>query len=350
MVTADKKDAFAFAKSIAEDIAEMNPNVLSIYGMGSVAEGRIANARDIDFTIIIGSGAYCDLKVIHERLEEVAQRRNIKIDTNFITSAEIDNGLINSDLFIHSKRHAFLIYELCYYEFLVYGSDTLKTAVFQNHKMIPEAIKLLQTLGYRLRKLYFTGNQQELYRQAIKFFTYAAKFSLIAKGFRTYDDSQVERLFIKHFPQIKQSIIQDFFNVRCLGHVPEDAERYLQQSFDSIELLCKLALSRYLQLATSTHIICEADIKKYIETNLSSKFTFDESTKNDLIIIRRDVNLQNHLPPGHPIHILLADPSIDEHNISPAVDYVLHSKEDLYLIETARSEGAQYENLVRTVH
>lgn len=190
-------------KKIVGDIIALDKNkyILSIYGMGAYAEGRGKFANDIDFTIIIKDGSYNNLKIIKKAIDQAEIKNNIKIDTNFIILREVNKDIINSRIFPHKGRHAFLVFELLFYNWLLYGKDLLQGAKFYRNETIPDSLKLLLTLGYRLRKMYFTqrDNRNEIIKQSVKFYTYACKFSLLNKGLWVYDDESTERVFKIHF-------------------------------------------------------------------------------------------------------------------------------------------------------
>ncbi|MBS3107641.1 nucleotidyltransferase domain-containing protein [Candidatus Woesearchaeota archaeon] len=191
-------------------------NVIAIYTMGSFAEGIVKKSSDIDLNIFINRADYKDLTLLKKAIVQTEKKCGRKIDTNLISEKEVREGIIGSRVFPHKYRHALLIYEIKYYNCLLYGKNILAKITFNYDELFEETIKLLLTLGYRLRKLYLaTATIAETKKQAVKFATYACKFALINKGIFVYNDKDAERYFMKYFSYLENvSIISQCFEIK----------------------------------------------------------------------------------------------------------------------------------------
>jgi len=330
------KRSFYKAKKIASFLAKGDTNIVSIYAMGSLAEGNLKKTSDADFTILIKDAHYDKLRGIKKSIISAEKKFKISIDTNFITLEEIKDNLINSQLFIHNYRHAHLIYELVFYKFHVYGRDILKkTATFDNCRMIPDSFKILQTLGYRLRKLYFTGKDKtELCKQAVKFFTYAVKFALFSKGFRTYYDDEAKKLFIKQFDCMDKNVVLEMFDKKRRGIDVRSEEYLLDKVFLFIDRQSLDVKNRMKTLlSTNCRVIIDVDKKNKskIETTLREYVKSSSKQECDIFITDDESKL---IKSRNRLNILFATKIKieDEFYVPSTVDFIFRSLDDFKLI------------------
>ena len=140
-----------------------------------------------------------------------------------------------------------LLFEIKDYNCLLYGKNILKSIQINYNELPEEALKLLLTLGYRIRKIYLTSDSlKEAKKQSIKFVTYACKFALIHKKIFIYNDNEVEKRFLKEF-----SNLDDLDIVRICFRLKRKKRGITQKIFgraiNFIERLSEELLEDYLK-------------------------------------------------------------------------------------------------------
>ncbi len=192
---------------------EFKDNVISIYAMGSFIERTFSKLSDIDLNIFLKKADFKELYALRKVIRITEQKFGRKVDTNIISEKELK--VVSSIVFPHKYRHALLIFEIKHYNCLLYGIDILKDVKIDYAELYEETIKLLLTLGYRIRKIYLTSRMiKEAKKQAVKFVIYACKFALINKGIYVYDNDLVEKEFLNKFSYLGDlSIVKECFNI-----------------------------------------------------------------------------------------------------------------------------------------
>lgn len=226
---------------------KLEQNIIAIYTMGSFAENTINKKSDIDLNIFVNKADYEDLLNLKNAIKSTEKKFSRIIDTNIISKKEIKEEVINSYLFPHKYRHALLLFEIKYYNCLLYGRDILKSVSIDYDALPEEALKLLLTLGYRIRKIYLaSGSFEEAKKQAIKFVTYACKFALIYKKIFIYQDMEVEKRFLHEFLNlIEVDIVKECFKLKRNGsNIPK---RTFGKAINFIERLSEHLLEDYLK-------------------------------------------------------------------------------------------------------
>lgn len=224
---------------------EIKDNIIAIYTMGSFAEGIISRKSDIDLNIIVKKAKYNDLYYLRKAIKKTERKFERKIDSNIISKKEIHKDIINSLIFPHKYRHALLIYEIKHYNCLLHGKDVFKRIKINYEELYEETLKLLLTLGYRIRKIYLTGRTlSEAKNQAVKFVVYACKFALINKGIYIYDNDKVEECFLKEFSYLGNlDIVKKCFKIlRKKSYISKDI---FKRAIDFIERISEERLESY---------------------------------------------------------------------------------------------------------
>lgn len=203
------KKCFKEAKKIVDFLInnyKFKENVISIYAMGSFVERTFSGFSDIDLNIFLKKADFKELYALKKSIRVTEQRFRRKVDTNILSEKELK--IIDSIVFPHKYRHALLIFEIKHYNCLLYGEEILKDIRIDYSDLYEETLKLLLTLGYRIRKIYLAGGTiKEAKKQAVKFVIYACKFALINKGIYVYDNDIVEKKFLNKFSYLKDLLI-----------------------------------------------------------------------------------------------------------------------------------------------
>jgi len=240
------KEGIEIAKYFVEE-HKLQDNILAIYTMGSFAEGKINKKSDIDFNIFVNKSDYNDLLNLKTAIKKTKKKFGRRIDTNIISKKEIKEEVVNSLLFPHKYRHALLLFEIKYYNCLLYGEDILKFIQINRNELPEEALKLLLTLGYRIRKIYLaSGSLREAEKQAVKFVTYACKFALIYKKIFIYKDAEVEKRFLHEFLNLTDlDIVGECFELkRKRSNI---TEKTFERAINFIERLSEELLNDYIK-------------------------------------------------------------------------------------------------------
>ena len=240
------KEGMKLAKYLVEK-HNLKENIIAIYTMGSFAENSINKKSDIDLNIFVNKSDYnnlFDLKLAIKKTEEKFRR---EIDTNIISKKEIKKKVINSPLFPHKYRHALLLFEIKYYNCLLYGKDILKKVEINYDELPEEALKLLLTLGYRIRKIYLaSGSLNESKKQAVKFVTYACKFALIYKKIFLYKDAEVKKRFLSEFSDLGNlDIVKNCFRLKKTG--ANINKKIFEKAINFIERISEELLEDYFK-------------------------------------------------------------------------------------------------------
>jgi len=239
------KEGLEIAKYLVK-AHKLEKNVIAIYTMGSFAEGTANEKSDIDLNIFVIKADYQDISNLKIAINDTEKKFGRKIDNNIISQKEIEKGVINTLLFPHKYRHALLLFEIKYYNCLLYGKDILKSIKINYNELREETLKLLLTLGYRIRKIYLaSGSLNEAKKQSVKFVTYACKFALIHKKIFIYGDNEVERRFLKEFPNLNDlDIVKRCFKIKRKKE--KITKNIFERSINFIERLSEELLKNYL--------------------------------------------------------------------------------------------------------
>ncbi len=240
------KEGVKIARYLVEK-HKLKDNVLAIYTMGSFAENAINKKSDIDLNIFVNKSDYNDLLDLKGAIKDTEKKFGRKIDTNIISKKEIKEEVISSLLFPHKYRHALLLFEIKYYDCLLYGKDILKNIQIDYGELPEEALKLLLTLGYRIRKIYLTSNSlKEAKKQAVKFVTYACKFALIYKRIFIYRDAEVEKKFLYEFSNLNNlDVVKKCFELKRKEY--NITEKTFEWAINFIERLSEELLDDYIK-------------------------------------------------------------------------------------------------------
>lgn len=245
-----KNNDFNYGVKIADYLVKrhkLDKNILAIYSMGSFAEGTMVDKSDIDFNIFVIKADYKNLFNLKNAIKDTEKKFKRVIDTNIISKKEIEGDVVNSILFPHKYRHALLLFEIKYYNNLLYGKDILKLIQINYNDLPDEALKLLLTLGYRIRKIYLaSGSPIEAKKQSVKFVTYACKFALIYRKIFIYGDKEVEERFLKEFSNLDDlEIVKMCFGLkRRKGDI---TQKIFQRAVDFIERLSEGLLKDFFK-------------------------------------------------------------------------------------------------------
>lgn len=234
------------AKMIARDIYSQDKrirNIVSIYTMGSFAEGTADEKSDIDLNIFLKETDFDSIDFLRKSILKTEKKFKIKIDNNIISLLEL--SLYDQIIFPHKFRHAPLIYEIKFYNALLAGKDLLKDLKINKKEMRIEAIKHLLALRYRIRKLYLAGkNVSEAKQQAMKFCIYSAKYALISKGIFEYETKKAIKRFLKEFDFEDKKILMECYKIQ------KDRKKIRKRDFSRavnfIENISNICLRRYL--------------------------------------------------------------------------------------------------------
>ncbi len=246
MLNKSIKEGIKLTKYLVEKHRLQN-NVVAIYTMGSFAENTVNKDSDIDLNIFVKRAEYQDLYILKKAIKNTEKRFRRKIDTNIVSEKEMKKEVIESIMFPHKYRHSLLLFEIKYYNCLLYGKDILKYIKI-NYKNLPEeALKLLLTLGYRIRKIYLaTGSLYEAKKQATKFVTYSCKFALIHKGIFIYRDAEVEKRFLQEFKNLKDlDIVKICFKLKKENKTI--TTNIFERAINFIERLSEEILNDYIE-------------------------------------------------------------------------------------------------------
>lgn len=234
------------AKKIARDIYSQDKkirNIISIYAMGSFAEGTADEESDIDLNIFLKKTDFESIEFLRRSILDTEKKFKIRIDNNIISLLEL--SLYDQIIFPHKFRHAPLIYEIKFYSALLAGKDILKNLKINKKEMKIEAIKHLLALRYRIRKLYLADkNVSEAKQQAIKFCIYSAKYALINKGIFEYETKNAIKKFLQEFNLEDKKILMECYKIQ------RDRKKICKKDFSRainfIENISNICLRRYL--------------------------------------------------------------------------------------------------------
>jgi len=221
-------------------------NIISIYAMGSFVEGTYSKFSDIDLNIFLKKADFKELYALRKAIRVTEQKFGRKIDTNIISEKELK--VIDSIVFPHKYRHALLIFEIKHYNCLLYGTDILRNIKINYAELYEETVKLLLTLGYRIRKIYLaSGTIKEAKEQAVKFVIYACKFALINKGIYVYDNEEVEKEFLDKFSYLEDlTIVKECFDI-YKSHNKRISLNIFKRAINFIERISKERLEEFLK-------------------------------------------------------------------------------------------------------
>jgi predicted nucleotidyltransferase len=234
------------AKKIARDIYSQDKkirNIISIYTMGSFAEGTADEESDIDLNIFLKETDFESIDFLRKSILNTEKKFKIRIDNNIISLLEL--SLYNQIIFPHKFRHAPLIYEIKFYDALLAGKDILKNLKINKKEMKTEAIKHLLVLRYRIRKLYLAGKSiSEAKRQAMKFCIYSAKYALISKGIFEYETKRAIKRFLQEFDLEDKEILMECYKIQ--RNRKKIYKRDFSRAVNFIENISNICLRRYL--------------------------------------------------------------------------------------------------------
>lgn len=249
-------------KSYIENDEVLKTNIKSIYAMGSFCKNEKYN--DIDLNLFLQKNNYMIIQKIRDMIDYFKEKLNIYLDINVIDDDMLNDGFINSRLFIHRYRHSLLFHELKILNNCIYGQRIMDESYISQEELMIEAVKLILTLRHTINKVYLSEQKPENYNNLLKKnVKYAIEFFLIFVGeknpyiinlnkiknkypFLKKQEFIIDKIYDKHY-YIKEEYYELFYNfiVDAGNELKRELLRILKHNISSDVYNIKILKEKY---------------------------------------------------------------------------------------------------------
>lgn len=172
------------AKKIAKIFKKRNKEILAIYHYGSYVARCFSNQEsDYDFCFILDNATGNILSKIRKDKQLLEKRFRVKIGLTFHTIREIKTiKKFKEPVFIHRNRYFFFALNMKNYGVFLCGKDVLPKIDYRLKKIQFEALRVISTILYDIRKIYVNKKIDLSFRETIKYAIYSPQYYFALKG------------------------------------------------------------------------------------------------------------------------------------------------------------------------
>ena len=180
----------------------LGTNLLSISVHGSYAQKYVNENGDIDYFLILKKIDILIFKKIRNLKEKSEKKYGKKLSINIQKESELPK--IRKKAFFHKNRYALFLHEANKIDKTIIGKNAYETNILPSHEEIRlEAIRIINSFAYFLRKFIINSNLDFAAREAIRYVIISTQYANAFMGHYPLETKDSIKNFKKNFGDFK---------------------------------------------------------------------------------------------------------------------------------------------------
>jgi len=246
------------AKKIAKFFKKRSKEILAIYHYGSYVSRCFSNQEsDYDFCFILDNISGNILSKIRKDKQLLEKRLNVKIGLTFHTIGEMETiKRFKEPVFVHRNRYFFFVLNMKKYGVFLCGRDILPKINYQLKKIQFEALRVMSTILYDIRKIYVNKKISLSFRETIKYAIYSPQYYFAFKGLYPVSTEEAFSLLSLFKPEFT-NLLNNIKSIKNNKYICDVSKRELiiADIYNLIEYLYKEMLNLFNNLSETKLLI-----------------------------------------------------------------------------------------------